>query len=84
MSSTVEVLPLEPVTAMICSGTSTCRRISGHNISASLPGRVLPLPISPPKKLPTLHNRMAKHFLISMPLSIVSFGQKQAARPMVL
>ena len=62
--STVEVLPLEPVTAMMWGGSWTRRRMSGQTLRAYLPGRLLPLPTSLPTKRSSLHTTMAKNFLM--------------------
>ena len=63
--STVEVLPLEPVTAMMCSGSCTRARMSGQIFRANLPGMELPLPTSLPTARPSLHTTMAKNFLMA-------------------
>ena len=62
--STVEVLPLLPVTAMMCSGSFTRRNTSGQIFSAYSPGRLLPLPTSLPMKRRSLQTKMARNILI--------------------
>ena len=45
--STVEVLPLEPVTATMWGGRVSRARMSGQIFRAALPGMELPLPMKP-------------------------------------
>jgi len=57
--STVEVFPLEPVTAIEVSGISRHDNISGQILRAYLPGRLEPRPKRPAIDLITLHTRIA-------------------------
>lgn len=60
--STVDVLPLLPVTATIYFGSSIRPRISGQSLSAICPGRLLPLPSNPPTNFRTLHTIIVNSF----------------------
>ena len=71
--STVEVLPLEPVTAMMWGGSCTRLKMSGQIFRANLPGIELPLPTSLPTNRPSLQTTIAKNFRMNILLSAFIF-----------
>ena len=62
--STVEVLPLLPVTAMMVGGSFTRPSTSGQIFRAYWPGRELPFPTSLPTKRSSLQMIMASIIFI--------------------